>query len=153
MTFYLMWASKIKTGLFYQTEAIKWLPCALSQYTLTVALTTLTVVPLFNGVMRGERGLERENCKSVVREIPLRLQRAMTCLITFMFDWVQCSLKVAWRKLDFPLPKYYSASLFQTIHQGPIQFTTLPILQIPSGTLCLIPSLIAPMWPKKATKT
>lgn len=41
-------------------------------------------------------------CNSVVRGIPLRLQRAMTCLITFMFDRVHCSLKLAWRKWDFP---------------------------------------------------
>lgn len=43
--------------------------------------------------------------------------------------------------MRFPLPKYYPASLFQAIHQGPIQFTTLPILQIPPGTLCLTSSL------------
>lgn len=36
------------------------------------------------------------------REIPAQPQRAMTCLITFMFDWVQGSLKLAWRKWDFP---------------------------------------------------
>lgn len=42
--------------------------------------------------------------------------------------------------MRFPLPKYYPAFLFQAIHQGPIQFTALPILQIPSGTLCLTSS-------------
>lgn len=35
--------------------------------------------------------------------------------------------------MRFPLllPKYYLESLIQAIHQGPIQFTTLVILQIP----------------------
>lgn len=68
--------------------------------------TTLLCFCLWSDEGRGQGGMEREReystTKSVVREIPLRLQRAMTCLITFMFDWVQCSLKLAWRKWDFP---------------------------------------------------
>lgn len=39
----------------------------------------------------------------MVRAVPPRPQRAMTCVInTFMFDWLHCSLKLAWRKWDFP---------------------------------------------------
>lgn len=49
-----------KTELFYQTEAIKWLPRALFQRKLTVTLTTLTVVSLFMEWWRGERGSDEE---------------------------------------------------------------------------------------------
>ena len=53
----------------------------------------------------GRHESEREGvlyCDSVVREIPPWLQRAMTCLITFMFDRVHGSPKLACRKWDFP---------------------------------------------------
>lgn len=155
-------------SLSYNDKFVAWLSC------LNIMLPFISflsiVLPLFEDIAgrnkmapglflclclwRGEGGSKgwmdgvREHLTSEVRGGPSMATGAMTCLITFAFDWVQCALKVARRKWDFPLPKYYPASLFQAIRQGSVQFTALPVYrshQAPAASP--LPHTVL-IWPK-----